>query len=583
MVFSGHVATRQVGKRLARAARWSLALLLVVVALANIAAALIALPAIPVEQVNQVVDLDELAWGRAGAIALGLLLLLMARALARGKRQAWILSLAMLSVSLAGALAERAQARSILLILALLVALVALAPAFNRRSDRVSSVRGYIALALGGWLTWGHAFLYHVLKAGHFSFQAPPWVILFPLRFLSYAILAVGLWQLLRPVLRERAGARGEHERAVEVVRRYGLLSTSYFALGPDKRYIWSDTGRTLIPFRVAHGVALALSDPIGPQEEHAQTLEKFIDYSRRLDWPFAIYQVSPATYHLGRQRGLWGFKIGEDALVDLTRFTLAGKAGAPVRHSVARARRGGLTVRIYQNERLPDEVFAGMKRVSSAWLRTRELAGQFGFSMGRFPADWSPEMLTVVAIGPDGDVQAFVTWTPLYAGAGWSLDLIRRGADAIPGAMELLIAESFDWARARECERMSLGLLPLAGLDAATRAMEAAPSPQAALVERSAAYLHRRGVLLATYKSLRHFKEKFQPEWEARYLIASEASATPQILLALASAMGGGWRAMAQDAWKSRRTTGRASSLSRSAGDEPVTRVDRARDAMIC
>src|SRR5262245_35420735 len=100
----------------------------------------------PVEQVSQIVDLDEFAWGRAGAIALGLLLLLVARALARGKRQAWLLSLAMLAISLVGALAEHARLRPLVIIVIATLALLALGPAFTRRSDRVSSMRGYIAL-----------------------------------------------------------------------------------------------------------------------------------------------------------------------------------------------------------------------------------------------------------------------------------------------------------------------------------------------------------------------------------------------------------------------------------------------------
>jgi phosphatidylglycerol lysyltransferase len=557
MVLSGGAGRLWVAKRLAPFARWTLALVFVLVALANVATALITLPASLVEQVNQVVDLDELAWGRAGAIALGLLLLLVARALARGKRQAWLLSLAMVAISLVGALAEHAYFRSFALILLSLVALLALGPAFTRRSDRVSSARGYVALALGGWLTWAHAFLFHAVRVGHVTLQLSPWIILIPLRILSYALLAAGLWQLLRPVLRERVEARGERERAAEVVHRYGSLSTAYFALGEDKRYVWSDSGQTLLPYRVVGGVALALSDPIGPVEEHAGTIKKFIAYCQRQDWAFGVYQASPAMHRLGRQFGLRSFKIGEDALVDLQSFTLSGKAGAPVRHSIARARRGELTARIYHGERLPDDVVAGMRRVSTAWLRQREIHGQFNFSMGRFPNDWSPELLTAVAMDANGAVQAFVTWTPLYAANGWSLDLIRRDNDAVPGAMELLIAESFAWAGARGCERMSLGLLPLAGLDAETRALEGPSAPPEALIERGARYLHQRGVLLSSYASLRHFKEKFHPAWEARYLLLGEASATPQVLLALAQVMGGGWRVAAQDAWEKLRARG--------------------------
>jgi lysylphosphatidylglycerol synthetase-like protein (DUF2156 family) len=94
----------------------------------------------------------------------------------------------------------------------------------------------------------------------------------------------------------------------------------------------------------------------------------------------------------------------------------------------------------------------------------------------------------------------------------------------------------------------MSLGLAPLAGLE--REALEASynatsckpwPRPFSSL-ERSAAFLHRRGLVLGAYRSINAFKAKFQPTWEARYLIVSERSYFPRILLALAQAHDRGW-----------------------------------------
>ena len=56
---------------------------------------------------------------------------------------------------------------------------------------------------------------------------------------------------------------------------------------------------------------------------------------------------------------------------------------------------------------------------------------------------------------------------------------------------------------------------------------------------------------MLDTYRSLYAFKAKFQPTWEARYLIVSGGQALPRILLALAWVHGTGWRSMLQEAWE--------------------------------
>jgi phosphatidylglycerol lysyltransferase len=273
-----------------------------------------------------------------------------------------------------------------------------------------------------------------------------------------------------------------------------------------------------------------------------------FLAFCRRQDWPVALYQASGGIHDLCQEGGLHTFKIGEEALIDIMRFTLQGKAGAPVRHAVARARRAEISVQCWQGEALPEEIFTGMRRISAAWLDERKVQVQLGFSMGRFPADWSEDLLTVVAFDASADVIAFLTWTPLYMGDGWALDAIRRVNKTPPGTMELLIAHAIEWAQTHGYTRMSLGLAPLQGLEREEleSAYNAATGKRRTTwltpFERSATFLHQRGILLGSYRSINAFKAKFQPTWEARYLIVSEGSALPRILLALAQAHDCGW-----------------------------------------
>jgi phosphatidylglycerol lysyltransferase len=178
---------------------------------------------------------------------------------------------------------------------------------------------------------------------------------------------------------------------------------------------------------------------------------------------------------------------------------------------------------------------------------------------MGRFPTDWSPDLLTAVAYDAAGQACAFVTWTPLYAGNGWALDNMRRDTSTEPGTMELLLAESIEWARAHGAARMTLGLVPLVGKSGAAGGEtlpEAVTTTQA--LERLATALHRRGLLLGNYRSLFFFKDKFQPAWEPRYLVVSDLRALPHTLWALATVMGGGWRGVAREAWQSVRAAWR-------------------------
>jgi phosphatidylglycerol lysyltransferase len=533
-----------------------LALAVGVVAVANVVSALATNPWQPAVFGEHIIDLDGLGWGPHGAIVVALLLLLVARALAKGKRQAWCLAVTLFAFSLLSTIVSRQHMSYAPVALTLLVALLVLSPIFNTRSDPHTLRRGYSALVLSlacfAGLGLVRAFWHHEMPQVTIVERS---VVLFLLRGLLFLFLGYGVVEVLRPVLTARHSQRDERARVRRLVRRHATLATSYFLLGADKAYFWSRSERSFIAYRLANGVALVLADPIGPAEERAPLLVDFIAYCRKQDWQIAFYQASTTTQQLCRAHGLQALKVGEEAIINVARFTTQGKAGAPVRHSIARAKRDGLTVQCWQGEQPPDTILAGMRRVSQAWLGADKARMQFGFSMGRFPADWSPELLTTAALDPQGEVRAFLTWTPLYQGNGWSLDVMRRTKGTPPGTMEMLIAESIEWANAKGYAHMSLGLAPLAGLDATAETGLITPSSEDVTsgashrfswLERSAAYLHQRKLLLGNYASLYHFKAKFNPAWEARYLIVPDARSLPRTLSALALAHGYSWATIA-------------------------------------
>ena len=81
---------------------------------------------------------------------------------------------------------------------------------------------------------------------------------------------------------------------------------------------------------------------------------------------------------------------------------------------------------------------------------------------------------------------------------------------------------------------RASLGLVPLAGLcEDTTCDGEGGVAPS--LVERGAAYLQRRRLLLGNYAALARCKGEFQPAWEPRYLVVADRAALPSVLRAMA------------------------------------------------
>jgi len=221
--------------------RVTLAVLLFLLAVAYLIEAPIWQPWEPSAVLGSLVDDDWRPWGLLGIIGIGALLVLLMRALARGKRHAWLVTTALLLLALVGALIEHVAWRSVLMLLALLTVALATAPLFSRRSDPRASIRGYAALALWGWLTWSQSTLRVLWGVGSAPTSTFPAHLTFiSLRLSVYALLTYGVWQLVRPAHLGRTSAgdqRAERVEAGRLVRRYGTASTAHFALSLDKSY----------------------------------------------------------------------------------------------------------------------------------------------------------------------------------------------------------------------------------------------------------------------------------------------------------------------------------------------------------
>lgn len=112
------------------------------------------------------------------------------------------------------------------------------------------------------------------------------------------------------------------------------------------------------------------------------------------------------------------------------------------------------------------------------------------------------------------------------------SVDLMRHRPDAPPGVMDFLFTELMLWGAREGYGRFSLGMAPLAGLEA---------HPLAPLWHRVGTLVYRHGEHFYNFQGLRAFKEKFDPQWQPWYLAGPGGIALPGVLLDVAALIGGG------------------------------------------
>ncbi|MFA5633436.1 MAG: bifunctional lysylphosphatidylglycerol flippase/synthetase MprF [Porticoccaceae bacterium] len=319
---------------------------------------------------------------------------------------------------------------------------------------------------------------------------------------------------------------------AETILNRFGGSEFAHLVFLGDKSLLWSPDRTAFIQYAMIRDRLIALGDPCGNPAAFDTVLIAFRDYADRHGLTPCLYEVSEAHLHHYHDAGFALFKLGEAAVVELADFTLEGKRGAALRHSINRAKRSGAEFALLEQP-LEEPLWATLRALSDRWLMERE-AAEKGFSLGNFNEAYlrrSP----IAIIEVKGRVVAFANLMPDYGRhEELSVDLMRHYPDAPPGTMDLLFVELILYARAQGYTAFNLGMAPLGGVGE-TRYARAG--------EKIMRLAFEYGNRFYNYKGLRDFKEKFHPRWRSTYFAYPLLTALPPLLMDSAALIAGGYR----------------------------------------
>lgn len=278
-------------------------------------------------------------------------------------------------------------------------------------------------------------------------------------------------------------------------------------ALTGDKAFFFSQSNRAFIMYAVQGKSWIALGDPVGPTEEARDLAWAFFDAAYRANARPVFYEVTSKYLPVFVEMGLSLHKLGEEAVIDLQEFSLSGKRYKSMRAAHNQAHRSGLSFQMIPSERI-DDVYDALAEISDAWLQakgTREKR----FSVGRFDRAYL-DCCPVAVVRREGRIVAFANVLSGWGRQRVSIDLMRYLPEEGQGIMQFLFVELLEYHRAQGVAEFSLGMAPLAGLEAkhGTR-----------LWNRFGAILFRHGGAFYNFSGLRAFKQKFGPDWRPRYL----------------------------------------------------------------
>ena len=326
-----------------------------------------------------------------------------------------------------------------------------------------------------------------------------------------------------------------ELEEVGGILRQHGRGALLPFQVGSDKQHLRTRDGAVIVLGRYGR-FAIALGDPTGPAGSAPGAWAAFVASCRSRDEVPAVYQASSESRADLLALGLHPFRIGHEAIVDLTTFDLAGSKRANLRHTITRARKGGVEFHFYPAG-LPvierEALEPSMVEIDRAW--SAAAGPRLGFTIGGFDRDELDRLAISVATDATGAAIAFATFRPTGIDGGWVLDLLRRAPGGTPGALEGCLAEAASGLRKAGAPTLSLGLAPLAGLDDTSAVKE----------ER---WLARAASLVKRFydvRGLAFFKNKFDPRWEPRYVAIANRLDLPALAIALVGLHLGGLRSV--------------------------------------
>jgi lysyl-tRNA synthetase class 2 len=379
---------------------------------------------------------------------------------------------------------------------------------------------GSVLRETGDLLIWQSGpihFHYHTALHQHFA-----WIPL-SVHLVELGTLLAIAYVIFRPLASPRSlPSPAARHLAGALVRAHGSDTLSFFKLRADQHYFFSEDGRAFVAYRIENGVLLLAGDPVGPAEAFGRLLDQLRAFAEARGLKLGAVGAGERMRPLYEQLGLRMLYLGDEAIIDLERFSLEGRPIRKVRQSVTRLRKAGFAAEVLETSALDATTLAQVERVVELGRLGAPERG-FSMAMDSLAGGHCQDTLVLLARDGDGQIRGVLHFVPCYGRQALSLSFMRRDPETPNGLTEFMVASATELLRDRGIRELSLNFATFA------RWMH---SPER-WHERLLGKLVAVGNPYFQIESLYRFNAKFFPRWEPRYLVYEGALGLPRTGLA--------------------------------------------------
>lgn len=316
-------------------------------------------------------------------------------------------------------------------------------------------------------------------------------------------------------------------QRCRQLIERFGGNETSHLAFLRDKNlyyYQVENEDRLFFMYRRKYDKLIIMGEPVGDQSVLHDALRQFIVEADRYGYQLVFYEVGQSTTMLLHEFGFDFLKTGEDGLVKLADFTLAGKRQRSQRALMHKFGREGYTFDVVEPP-FNQDLLKELKHVSDSWLGKQV---EKGFSLGFFDEYYLQQAPIAIVKNQDQQIVAFATLMPTGGKQILTIDLMRHDRDLAPsGIMDMIFVNLFLYGQKVGYEYFDLGMAPLSNVG---------ESQFSFIEEKAAHFIYEYGYRLYGFQGLRNYKEKYADIWLSRYTVYRKKSSLVGSMLALVS-----------------------------------------------
>jgi phosphatidylglycerol lysyltransferase len=312
----------------------------------------------------------------------------------------------------------------------------------------------------------------------------------------------------------------------------HGTGYDSYFATENGWKRFWSHDRSGLVSYRRLGRYVKVIGGLIAADEDKPRLLREFVEFSRSHRLLVTFFNVPEEDARLFREHGFEVTKWGEEPFVDLQSCTWAGKQFEWVRRQTNYCRRMGVSIVELSRDEMDDRSWAklieDLRAISDEHLATKSHAGTIRLLEGQLDANgWGRRRLFVAYSGHGPKrIEGFLVALPSRNGAHWAFEMYRHRRDSVRGVVAHLFHVAMMWMKAEGVESVSLCLAPAVGCD---QPLEGDSPITRFALRMGLKYLN----FLFDFAGIYHFKSRFRPRYENRYICALPGT-TPLTGLAL-------------------------------------------------